>query len=156
MTIWQNTQVKETQEFRCTYRKGSPNPLFLRIMDKEIVCYRGNKHQKMRQFMDDDPSEDTPIIIGGELLTINFRQLLRSLHCHGEFSEYSNSTLFWPERNLLWNRPWYYSLIWSDGIKSPDCMDGKCMSSYSTSGSTFGWSSWDRAVICRMLNEGLS
>ncbi|KAJ3574827.1 hypothetical protein NP233_g1509 [Leucocoprinus birnbaumii] len=49
-----NTQVTEIQEFRCSYVRGAPNPLFLKTMEKEILCYRGNKDPKKHQFMDED------------------------------------------------------------------------------------------------------
>lgn len=53
-----NTQVTEAQEFRCTYSRGASNPLFLKTMKKEILCYRGNKTPGLQkyQFMDDDPN----------------------------------------------------------------------------------------------------
>ncbi|KAJ3568178.1 hypothetical protein NP233_g5879 [Leucocoprinus birnbaumii] len=51
-----NTQVKETQEFRSTYRTRASSPLLLKNMEQKILCYRGNKHQEKDQFMDEDPN----------------------------------------------------------------------------------------------------
>ncbi|KAF9444529.1 hypothetical protein P691DRAFT_736332 [Macrolepiota fuliginosa MF-IS2] len=49
-----NTQVSETQEFRCTYVKGAPKPKLLRNLEMDILCYRGNLSPDRCQYMDDD------------------------------------------------------------------------------------------------------
>ncbi|XP_006460476.1 hypothetical protein AGABI2DRAFT_192172 [Agaricus bisporus var. bisporus H97] len=53
--LQKNTQVSETQEFRCSYTRGGPNPLFLRTMVKQILCYRGKQSIEKYQFMDNEP-----------------------------------------------------------------------------------------------------
>lgn len=49
-----NTQVSETQEFRCTYARSTTNPRFLKSMEKEILCYKGNFTGEKSQWMDED------------------------------------------------------------------------------------------------------
>ncbi|KAF9444306.1 hypothetical protein P691DRAFT_712054 [Macrolepiota fuliginosa MF-IS2] len=50
-----NTQVSETQEFRCTYFRGDSKKNLLRNMEMEILCYRGNLSPDRFKWMDNDP-----------------------------------------------------------------------------------------------------
>ncbi|KAF9444526.1 hypothetical protein P691DRAFT_736323 [Macrolepiota fuliginosa MF-IS2] len=68
-----NTQVSETQEFRCSYRAGASFSL-----EMDILCYRGNLLSEKYQWVDNDPDNFRKVgAVKANLANIPIR------HCFG-------------------------------------------------------------------------
>ncbi|KAJ3569485.1 hypothetical protein NP233_g5017 [Leucocoprinus birnbaumii] len=54
LLLRKDTQVPETEEFRCSYTRGSRNSQELRVVEKQILCYHGSLSADKYKWMDND------------------------------------------------------------------------------------------------------